>query len=242
MKKILTLILVIVMIAGVGISAVADMGGFMESPSKNKAPTLVSATNESTACTAKLVITAYADRNDISAEDRQAIENAYASIRGVAVLSNINKDLATVAEAFGLKGRDLAVSDLFNIHITGCTNHSSHGHFDVVLAAETLNNFVCLMRFDGKEWHIVEGAEVTNNGEHLEFDTDKFGAFAIVVATKEMTPVDSTEPGNDNVALVVTISLIALIALAVAAYFIIKKFKPEWITAALDFFKGIFSK
>jgi len=226
MKKFLTSVLVLIMIACVSISAFADMGGFTESPSKKKAPELVSGSNSSADCTAELIITAYADRNDLSTEHIQAIERAYTLIRGTQNLGTLHHDIALMAYANGVESDALTVSDLFNMHATNCNHHDGHGHFDVVLAPETLENFVCLVYFDGESWHVVESAEVTNNGEHLEFDAEQLGAYAIIVSKEATNPIRDEE-GGPNVGVIVGVSVASLAVLIVIAALLLKKFAPE---------------
>ena len=172
MKKILLLFMVAVMVASASISAFAtDLGGFVSSPSLNPAPELVEAENEEEACDAKLVITAYADRDTLSEEARKGIEEAYTIIRGTKDLSTLNEIIAKIAKRLGVEVTDLAASDLFDIDANGCTGeHDDHGYFDITLKAETLENFVCLLHYYNGEWRVIENVLVTQNGEHLEFD------------------------------------------------------------------------
>ena len=66
MKKIVAIILTVVLVLGLSLTAVAELGSFIESPSNNKAPELVSAKNEDEDCVADVIITAYAYRKDLS--------------------------------------------------------------------------------------------------------------------------------------------------------------------------------
>ena len=59
MKKILIFILAAVMLATMSVTAFAEPGSFVISPSKNKAPVIIEISNGSHECTAKLVITPY---------------------------------------------------------------------------------------------------------------------------------------------------------------------------------------
>ena len=186
MKKIITVFLALIMLMTMSVAVFAETGGFVESPSNNQAPTLVEGTNESEDCTAALLITAYADRFELPETIRTKIEEAYDIIRNNPDLSALNSKLADIAADLGIKTTDLAVSDMFDISATDCNGHADHGHFDITLKADTLKNFVCLLHYYNGEWRVVEDAEVTQNGEHLEFTEDEFSPFAIVVSTAEL--------------------------------------------------------
>lgn len=71
MKKIIMICLAIAMVASMGISVFATTGGFVSSPSGKPAPELVDGKNESEECVAKIVITAYSDRDKLSEDARK---------------------------------------------------------------------------------------------------------------------------------------------------------------------------
>ena len=191
MKKIVMICLALIVMASMSLSVCANQGGFVSSPSANSAPTLEFGKNESEDCVSELSIAAFSDRDQLSEEARKNIEEAYAMIMGTQDLSTLNAGIADLAKALQVDVASLAVSDLFDISASSCEGHEDHGHFDITLKAETLTNFVCLLHYYNGEWEIVEGAEVTNNGEHLEFDVDEFSPFAIVVSTGN-APVQPT--------------------------------------------------
>lgn len=204
MKKIVTVLLTMMMVLSLSISAFAEPGGFVSSPSRNQAPELIKAENESEDCEAKLIITAYSDRDELSEEARKNIETAYSEIVGTQDLSSLNDAIKNIAKKLGLNTTDLAVSDMFDISATDCNGHEDHGNFDITLKAETLDNFVCLLHYYNGEWRIVDNAKVTNNGEHLEFDEDEFSPFAIVVSTVEISDgVGTIMSGGSIIAIVV---------------------------------------
>lgn len=223
MKKIIMICMVFAMVASMSISAFATTGGFASSPSGNLAPRLVDATNESEDCEAQLVITAYGNRDEMSEEARQRIESAYATIIGTEDISSLNAELSVLAGKLGIKTTDLAVSDLFDISATECNGHSEHGHFDITLKADTLNNFVCLLHYYNGEWHMVENAEVTNHGEHLEFDEDKFSPFAIVVSAQNIVE----EPTQNNVGVIVAICVAAVAVVGGGIWFAVSFLKKR---------------
>lgn len=235
MKKVLTVCLVFAMIIAMSVQVFAEPGAFTNSPSKNKAPILVSATNESEECIAQIIITAYGDRDQLSPEARKNIEEAYSMIVGAEYLDSLIASIEELANKLGVKVSDLAVSDLFDISATDCNGHEDHGHFDIVLKADTLKNFVCLLHYYNGEWRIVDNVQVTNNGEHLEFDEDEFSPFAIVVSTVDLSDDASGEqpggeqPGDDDnnngVWIAVGAGIILLLIAIIIAVILLKKKK-----------------
>jgi flagellar basal body-associated protein FliL len=223
MKKVLIVCMVLVMLASTSIAVFAASGAFVESPSKNPAPELVEGKNTSEDCAAQIIIAAYGDRDELTAEQRQKLEAAYAMIIGTQDLSTLNGALKTLAEQRGVSASDLAVSDLFDISATECDGHADHGHFDITLKADTLKNFVALLHYYNGEWRLVENAEVTNNGEHLEFDEDEFSPFAIVVSTADI--VVPPEPANNCLWIILLILLLVIILVALAIWYFYRRSK-----------------
>ena len=217
MKKLLVICLAFVLAACMSVSVFATAGGFVSSPSGNTAPELIGGKNESNGCKATLIITAYGDRDQLSADTRQKIEEAYSIIIDTEDLTSLSGDVGTIAEDLGVKTSSLAVSDLFDISSTYCDGHENHGHFDIILKPDALKNFVCLLHYYNGEWHVVEGAEVTHNGEHLEFDAKELSPFAIVVSTEEI-PV---RPAPNNIGRIIAVSASALAAVLIVAGIII---------------------
>lgn len=225
MKKLIVVCLVIAMAACMSISVLAANGGFLSSPSANSAPELVEGKNESEDCESQLVVTSYANRDQLSEEARKAIEEAYSQIIGTQDLSSLNQAIKALAEELDMDPSKLAVSDLFDISASDCDGHENHGHFDITLKAETLKNFAFLLHYYNGEWHIVEGAKVTNNGAHLEFEEDQFSPFAIVVYTGET--VVEPEPAPNNTVWVVVGVAAAVVVVGGAAAFLTIKFKKK---------------
>lgn len=190
MKKVMAICLTLVMVMSLGIAAFAAPGSFISSPSMNKAPVLISYENESSDCTAKLILTAYADRKTLPENLCAMIEKAYDMIVGTDDLSTLNSGVADLAKDAGVKVTALSVSDLFDLRYVDCSNHDLHGSFRIVIESETLENFVCLLHYYNGEWSIVDIAKVTNNGKYLEFTAKEFSPFAIVVKTdaENVTP------------------------------------------------------
>lgn len=181
MKKVLASIFAIVLALTVTVTAIAAPGGFVSSPSGNKAPSLIDGKNTDEDCPAELEITPYADRDDLDDETQKEFEEAYKSIAENDDLTKISDDLGKIADDKDISPSNLAVSDLFDISYTSCDDHDDHGAFDITLDPEVLDGFVALMRFEDGEWVVVDNAKV--DGDHLKFTTEVLGQFAIVVNT-----------------------------------------------------------
>ena len=221
MKKVIVVCMVLAMMMAMAISAFASPGAFVDSPSLNPAPELVEGKNQTDACPAQIIVTAYGDRNDLSVEQRQKLEAAYTAIVGAQDLSTLNAKISEIAEKMGVSVSTLAVSDLFDISATGCDDHTGHGDFDITLKADTLKNFVCLLHYYNGEWRVVENAEVTNDGNHLEFNEDEFSPFAIVVSSE---PIPEAKSGV-SCWLIALFILLLLILIAIIVWYCYKRSK-----------------
>ena len=215
MRKIIAVCLMVVMLSSLMLTVFAAPGGFIKSPSLNPAPELIEGENAAEDCLAELVITAYINRDELPEDLRLQIEEAYRLILENEDLSVLNAKLKEYAEELGVEVTDLAVSDLFDIHYVNCGDHDDHGHFDITLKAETLENFVCLLHYYNGEWLIVEDAKVTND-THLEFTATEFSPFAIVVNTGEAGDAPQTNDLLPIYIAVAAISGLMIIGLAVA--------------------------
>ena len=216
MKKFITVLLVFTMVMSLSLAVVAAPGAFQESPSKNQAPELVESGNESEDCLARIIITAYANRDQLPEDTRKAIEDAYKIILESNVTGSLDEVLKPFADTLGIEVSDLAVSDLFDISMVGCDVHEGHGNFHIKLKADTLKNFVCLLHFCNGEIRVVKDAKVVHDGECLEFTEDEFSPFAIVVNTAAQEPI--TPPTGDSYmifAVVAAVSALVLVVLVI---------------------------
>lgn len=199
MKKIVLVCLTVLMIFSLSLTAFAA-DSFVSSPFKKGAPELVSAANESPDCTAKVFITSYADRASLPPETVEKLEYAYNAFCGKVEDRDLTALLAQIAEKYGIHVNDLSVSDFFDISATDCQNHEYHGQFDILLKAEALENFVCLVHYYNGGWRVVDGAEVTQGGTHLVFTEEEFSPFAIIVNTGDTPLKDPTDdPSKDPI-------------------------------------------
>lgn len=226
MKKVLAICLMMIMVMSMCVTAFAAPNGFVSSPSGNAAPTVVGFKANDEDCTANLVITPYGDRHDLSDSLRTMFEKAYNEIANSKDLTELNTALAKIAANKKIDGTKLAVSDLFDIHVTGCDYHDEHVDFDVTLDVDTLSHFVALLHMNKKgEWELVADAKVTNNGEHLKFSVDSFSPFAVVVNTS-VDGGDAPQTGDSSMIHIYVI-LMAVSALALVFVLVLIKRKNK---------------
>ena len=219
MKKLLVVCLVLVMIASMTLVAFADPGSFITSPSIKPGPEIIGFEPRDSECTAVLVITPFGERLELSPVLRGLLDKAYQQISTSDDLTKLNADLAAVAAAQGIEGTMLKVSELFDIHTEGCDYHEGHVDFDITLSADALSRFVGLlhMTIDG-EWELISDAQVTHNGEHLQFSVEAFSPFAIVVDTTDGFNGDDNAPDtgdHSKIYLYSTLMAVSAVALVV---------------------------
>lgn len=179
MKKIAVVALSLVMVVCLTLIAIAGPGKFLNSPSRNAAPEIVSFTPASEDCYAYLVVTPYAERNTLDDATRAKLEEAYDQIanKGDAFV----KILKELSEQKGIPVAELSVSDLFDISYYSCEHHANHKGFTITLKAETIKNFVGLVHLMGDEWEIIEVSEVNEAENTITFYVEDLSPFAIVV-------------------------------------------------------------
>lgn len=222
MKKLLVLCMALVMMLSMSLSVFAA-GGFVSSPAGKQSPELVEYDNESDDCVAKVDVTSLSNKEQLPEDVRKQLEDAYISIKNAEDIGVLNDEIANYAEKYDINVSDLAVSDLFNVSQSDCSNHNEHGSFNLTFKAEALQNFVCLLQhLDGK-WQIVENAKVTNNGEHLEFTADKLSQFAIVVNTGKS---QSVAPQTNDNGIVYVYAVVAFVS-AMVAFIAVKGLKRK---------------
>ncbi len=222
MKKVLAICLAMLMAAAVSVSAFAAPSGFVSSPSKNNVPEVIEFDAADDDCTAKLVITPYAEKEELPDILKNFFEKAYKEITSATDIAKLNEDLSALAKEKNIDGKNLAVSDLFDIHVTGCDFHDEHVDFDVVLKAEYLEGFVGLLHMNKNgEWELVKDAKVTGNGDHLTFSVDSFSPFAVVVEHGSQ----SAPTGVDMH--IVAYLIVFVLAAAMLVFVIVKKRKQK---------------
>lgn len=186
MKKLLTVSLTLILALTLSISAFAT-GGFISSPTGNPAPE-VEKVEKDEDCFADIIVTPFADRNDLSEEKKALIEKAYKAIKDNSNLAALLPALKDVAEKAGIKPENLAVSDLFDISYHEDGDHGEHGAFTITLKSDALENFVALMCLTDEGWKLVD-AKLDETGKLLTLTEADLFAYAIVVdATSENQP------------------------------------------------------
>lgn len=217
MKKILAICLMVVLLMGMTVNVFAAPNGFVSSPSITPAPKVESFKPADDDCSAQLVITPYSEKEKIPEELDALLQKAKNEVASAKDLTELNENLAKLVKDMNIDSKNLAVSDLFDLHVTGCNFHEGHVDFDIVLSADTLSHFVGLLHMKkGGSWELVKDAKVTNNGEHLVFSVDSFSPFAIVVDTTQ-SKADSPQTGDNSkiylYAVIMAASALALVVI-----------------------------
>lgn len=238
MKRVITIIMAIAMIAVMSISVFATGNGFISSPSKQKAPQIVVSVgeNENGEVEVGLVITAYGDRDELNEEGRQIMEEAYATIMRTPKIVELNTEVKEIIERIivaldnKIKAENLAVSDFFDI--TDVNVNEANNYF-IEIKPEALENFVCLLHYYDGDWHVVENAKVSDDGEHLEFSVDGLSPFAIVVDTGLVIddpvddPVDDPTVNSNGWIVATGVIVAGVILLVIAIVSVIKRKKNK---------------
>ena len=218
MKKVLVICLAMVLVLSLGVSAMAIPGGFVKSPSGNRAPNVTVFQPLDDDCTADLIITIFGDRFDMPEDQRQPFEDAYNDIINSEDLTNLNNDLADLANKLDIDPEKLGISDLFDLNCDGCENHEDHGKFKVTMEVDGLEHFVgVIFRDDEGNWHLVEDAKVKDG--KLEFTAEGYYPHAIVVDTTEGEP---SKTGDTNL-VVICGAVMAVAAAGLVVVLIMRK-------------------
>ena len=170
----------LVMVLMMGLTASA---AFVSSPSNNRAPTIVDFECEDENCTAKLKVTPYSDRYSLSEEEWKILEEAYKRISGEKDDPKLAEILKKIADEKGIDVSDLSISDLFHIGYEDCEKHIEEGHkgFKITLKADTIDNLVGVLHFDGENWTIVKILSYDAEKGTVTIFTENLGCFAFVV-------------------------------------------------------------
>ena len=133
-------------------------------------------------CHRKLVITPYYLKDTIESEEsKEEIEIAYQLIIETDSVASLCEDVIEIAHSLGVKEEDLVIRDLFDITPYNC--ELQNNVVELTLTTEQLDNFVCLLHYNGVEFEVVPDAYVTIDGCHLYIKVDDLSPFAIVLAT-----------------------------------------------------------
>jgi hypothetical protein len=139
---------------------------------------------------------------------------------------NLGKLVPGVNELAAANGYDvnkLEISELFDITHIPAEGHENETSYAITIKPETLEDFVCLVHFDGEKWHIVEDATVVNENQ-LHFTIEKLSPFAIVLDTSDVEPQAPTflESISDLFGLTTTgtIGIIIIIAIIMMLFMV----------------------
>ncbi len=190
MKKGFAVLLSILMVALMGITAMAAPNNFVSSPSSNNNLEIID-WESSEEDKEELIVTLFANRHILNDVARMQLEEARDIIVNTPDLANLNEDLKEKVDSLGIDSKDVAISDLFDVDYSDCDVHDEHGEYKVLLKSDELDKFVGLLHFDGQNWTMIDNAQIDENG-YLVYSTDKTGSFAIVLNTYE----DESSSGN----------------------------------------------
>ncbi len=220
MKKLFTTLLALIMVLSLSVTVMAAPNNFVESPSNNRAPIIIDCKNEDEDCVANVVVVPFGDRDKLSDEHKQEIQDAYDQIIGSSDLTDLFTGIDSVLTP-GTITSDLSVSDLFNMHYTDCDLHANHGKFKIELSTETLKGFVGLVQIVDGKWQVVADAKV-EDGKYLSFTVKDLSTFAIVV---DRTKAESTSPitGAPASTYVTGIVVFSVILVAMASVVVLKR-------------------
>ena len=215
MKKVLVICLMVIMVMSLSATAFATPG-FVSSPSGQPGPEVEEFEPKDEECTADLVVTPYGEREELPETLQELIEQAYEDVADAETLTELNDAFAKMVEDKGIDSKRLAVSDLFDLHVTDCDFHEGHTEFDIVLSMDTLEHFVGLLHLNkGGVWELVEDARV--EGDRLIFSVESFSPFAVIVETEEEpTPPQAGDNSNIHIyGIVMAVAALAILVLAV---------------------------
>lgn len=215
MKKVMSICLMMIMAVVMSVNAFAAKDNFVSSPSGVPAPGLVSVETNVEGWDGRLEVVPFSEKNSLPEDLKENFEKAYDEIINAENLTAMVPALAEIATKLGIDPRNLAVSDLFDIHMTEGSTPNVPTEFNVVLEAETLKHFVALlhMKQDGT-WEVVDNATVVNDGKNLQFTVSDFSPFAVVVDTGNVGQ-DTPVTGITNSMLYICAGIMAVSAVAV---------------------------
>ena len=224
MKKTLLIIFTILLALVMCLSALADSGSFIGSPSNNQAPVLISA-KDSTGKIIGLIITSYSDRKTLPDDICDQMETAYDDIIGTDDITTLSESLAEYVAEHGILSSELAVSDLFDINYDDFEDHGSQ-EIDIVVSAETLDRFVALLQNYNGNWELVQNARVeTIDGDtHLLFTVYNLTPLAIVVNVNEDVVPPKTGDSSGSTVLYI---ILMIAAAALLIFVVIKRRKTS---------------
>ena len=208
MKKIFAVIFVLLLVVSTTLTTWAANGSFVSSPSNHMAPILINAENVSEGCTAKITITAYADREELGEQKKNMLVDAYWLIANAEDLGTLSTDIGQLADELGISSHDFAVSDLFDISYSGCEQHENHYIFTITIKPTSVENFVAMLHYTGADWEVIEG---TVEEDEIIFVSEDLSPFAIMVNAGD----SDVQPTADFCPCIIAIFLLFLLVLLI---------------------------
>jgi hypothetical protein len=219
MKKILTVLFAMLLLACLNVSCLAAGGSFVSSPSAKTAPTLIAYNNASADCKATIVVRSYSERDTFDAQKKKEIEAAYNSIVSAKDLGDLCADTEEIAAKLGVSTDTLLISDLFDISYENCTQHENHKNFTITVEPTSVVNYAGLLHYDNGEWELLESTSTADG--RITFTIDDLSPFAIVVHDGNLGTQPVPQPGVSSdmelkflAAAIVGISLIVIAVVA----------------------------
>ncbi len=206
MKKVLTIISIVLLLLCSGLSTFAASGSFTASPSAKQAPELVDSENTAEPCDAAVKVVAYAERDTLDAQAKTKLEAAYKDIASTNDLGTLGYDVKALANSLNYSSDQFFVSDLFAIDYTDCDAHTAH-QFDVTIEPVSTKNYVGILRYANGVWMLVDA--VCENGE-ISFSMDDPSPFAIVVHDGSVNAGNQNGSFSDGEMKILAISLVCI--------------------------------
>lgn len=137
----------------------------------------------------ELIVTPYVRKYDIwSDNSERLIDVAYDIVLATENIADLNpKDITALADSLGIKTEDLIVRDLFDVtlyhnHVEVIFEDGKTYKFRFTIQTQGLDNYVCLLKYHGGVWKVVEDVEVLYEEGQLIVTTDELSPYALVVA------------------------------------------------------------
>ena len=208
MKKVLSCLLVVLILASISTVAFAD--NFVSSVANAGAPEISSALDAAgNDVSGRIIVTPMDQKDTLPDALKKDLEDAYKLLSGTTDLASVNSELAAAAN-----GKSIAVSDLFDIRAEGEVAFP----VTIVLKDKNLNNFLATLHFVNGTPEWVDSEVKDGN---LSFSVDGLSPFAIVVTVDSAT---SPKTGENVPYGFITGAVILAVA---AAWFFAKSRKVE---------------
>jgi hypothetical protein len=198
----------------ISVFALAQGSSFVSSPALSPAPELVEEIKASDECTAEMKVYGYGERNKLDKLFAAMMADAYDRVSGADDLGEIDEDVKALAEAYGVESGVLVASELFAVVSEGCDGHDPHT-VTVRIKPTVVENFAGLLRYNGKDWEIVETK--LEDGV-ITFEAAEDAAYTVLLH-------DGTGKVSSGSGLWIAIGSVAAVAVAAVAVVVVLKAK-----------------